>query len=69
MAAADCHVTLRASTGVARPLILRITIAGAFPALNWVLAQVWSPYTNIPRASICIEDLDTTVKRKFVSHR
>jgi hypothetical protein len=41
MAAADCHLTLRASTGVARPLILRITIAGAFPALNWVLAQVW----------------------------
>jgi hypothetical protein len=35
MAAADCHLTLRASTGVARPLILSITIAGAFPALNW----------------------------------
>jgi hypothetical protein len=34
MAAADSHLTLRASTGVARPLILRITIAGAFPALN-----------------------------------
>jgi hypothetical protein len=41
MAAADCHLTLRASTGVARPLIPRITIAGAFPALNGVLAQVW----------------------------
>ena len=26
---------------VARPLILRITISGAFLALNWVLAQVW----------------------------